>query len=170
MKYPLPLLVLGTALFLGAQTASAQYGNAPTDHIEGRLDAARAARATPTPGTDTTKPGVKQPVTGVLAKDKAGKNVTTSFIQADPQVFLVWKDPTAMKGDTVKVVWVAEAVQGFPKNKQLSEGSRTMPSAGGFSSDFFLNAEKGGLPVGKYRAELYDGSKLAQSLKFTISK
>ena len=168
MKNHLLASVLGTALVFGVQSASAQYGSAPAEHIEGRLDAARAARNTPAPAAG--KPGEKQPVTAVLAKDNKGKKTATTFTSADPQVFLVWKDPTAMKGDTIKVVWIAEDVKGFKKNTKLSEGSKTLPGDGGFSSDFFLNAEKGGLPAGKYRAELYDGSKRVENLSFTITK
>ena len=81
---------------------------------------------------------------------------------------MLWKDPTGSKGDKVRTVWYAEDTgKAFPKNKKLSEYTQVIPGPGAFGAAVSPTI-KGGLPAGKYRADVYDGTKLAAKLPFTI--
>ena len=168
MKPLASLLLVGIAAF-GTNTVFAQgngnpnlgQGQAPTG-LFGHTPVPTPAKAAP--------PGEKKPMAASLTKDDKGKEVTTAFTTADPKIFLQWSDPSATKGDKVSVSWFAEDTHGvFPKNKKVTESSQTAAGPGAYGS-LYITAPSGGLPPGKYRADVYDGSKLAKSLKFTVAK
>ena len=121
-----------------------------------------------TPAT-AAAPGKKVPLTASLAKDDKGKSPATAFVQADTE-YLLWKDPTGAKGDTIRTVWYAvDTGKVFPKNKKLSEFTQTLPGPGAIGTSISPTI-KGGLPPGKYRADVYENTKVAVSLPFTITK
>ena len=168
MKYLASLLLAGVAAF-GVNSVFAQgngnpdlgRGDAPTG-LFGHTPQPTPAKAAP--------PGEKKPLEASLTRDDKGKEVTTAFTTADAKVFLQWRDPSAAKGDKINVAWIAEDTHGvFPKNKKVTESSQTAAGPGAYGS-LYITAPSGGLPPGKYRADVYDGSKLAKSVKFTVAK
>ena len=161
MKHYLPILALGTTLFLGARAASAQMGNSgPGDTPIGLFG------HTPVPASAKTT-GPKKPLEGSLAKDEKGGRAGMTFAKADTKIYLLCKDVSGVKGDKVRVVWIAEETGGaFPKNKTLNDFTQTL-SGPGQATSFFATVP-GGFPVGKYHADLYDGATLVKTLKFTV--
>lgn len=130
-------------------------------------------RPTPTPAAASAKtdPKEKKPLTATLGKDNTGKESMTTFASSDPKIYLVWKAETGVKGEKVRVAWIAEDTGGtIPKNKKLTEGTQTIPATGSINATSFIEKPAGGFPAGKYRVDVYDDGKLAKSLKFTIKK
>lgn len=171
-------------LFLATSTAIGVYamGSQPTSPGQSQNsgaqqpagfgdDASLLHRPTPTPAAQTpVDPKNKKPLTATLGKDNTGKNSVTTFAPNDPKIYLVWKDDTGAKGDKVRIAWFAENTGGaVSKNKKLTEATQIVPGAGSFGSSYLL-MPSGGFPVGKYRVDVYDGTKLAKSLKFVVTK
>lgn len=94
------------------------------------------------------------------------KTTKTKFSTDTAKISAFWKGETLKAGDKLRAVWIAEG-QGGLKDATITEGSVTAykPDDDGI---FSLVSPKGGWPVGKYRVEIYVGSKLAETLKFTI--
>ena len=82
----------------------------------------------------------------------------------------MWQDRAGAKGDRIQVSWVAEAVDGIPKDRSLSEEAETLPGDGPFRSSFHLSPAKAALPLGIYRANLYKNTTLVRTLKFTVER
>lgn len=112
----------------------------------------------------------RRSLTAVLSTDAEGKHSGVDFTQNDKRIFLVWQDRTGSKGDRIRVSWVAEAVDGIPKDRPLSEESETLPGAGPFKSSFFLSPAKATLPLGTYRADLYKNTTLVRVLRFAVKR
>ncbi len=171
MKYLAKSLFLLSFVALGAcSTTSAQTHTAAGPVDLGPQDTA-IHRPTPTPApAGQTAVADNTPLTAKLAKDNEGKTATTVFSTSDPKVYVVWKDGASVKGNTLRVAWYAEDTGGaMTKNKKLTEVTKTFTGPGSFGA-FYLPATASGFPAGKYRADLYEGSKLSKSLKFTVAK
>ena len=168
MKYLASLLLAAVAAF-GTSTVFAQ-GNGNPNLNQGQAPVGLFGHTPqPTPAKEAP-PGEKKPLEASLTKDDKGKEAATAFTTADSKIFLQWRDPGAAKGDKISVSWFAEDTHGvFPKNKKVTESSQTAAGPGAYGS-LYITAPSGGLPPGKYRADVYDGSKLAKSLKFTVAK
>jgi hypothetical protein len=122
-------------------------------------------RPTPAPGSSVAS---GKPLAASLATDAKGNSPTTNFPSTIPKIYLAWTDGTGTKGEKLRVVWIAEDAAGIStKNKKLTEGSETLPGPGSVGT-FYLPAPKGGFPVGKYRVEMYEDSKLAKTLRFSV--
>ena len=144
-------------------------GGSTTDEAVSSISTIRR-NSTPTPAPANAASGPKKPLSAVLATDDKGTNPTTTFSASTPEIFLDWKDDGAIKGQTLRVVWIAEQAVGISsKNKKLTQGEEKLPGPGAFGK-FYLPQPKGGFPVGNYRAELYVENKLATSLRFAITK
>ena len=127
-------------------------------------------RPTPAPQATAAPSGTKEPLTAALYKDDKGKESASVFTTSDPQVYVKWIDGTGAKGDKVRVAWYAVDTGGaVSKNKKLTESTSTLTTAGQSGSSY-IAAPKGGFPAGTYRVDVYDGAKLAKSLKFTVKK
>ena len=171
MKYLLPFLFAATLAVSGfvssAAGQSTSSGSEP-DNSDGRSADVLAPRTKP--NTVAPNPsGKKTPITASLFKDEKGKTPSMVFGPSE-KIYLMWKDPTGAKGDKVRIAWFAEDTgKAFPKNKKLSEGTQTLPGPSGFGTSVAPSVQ-GGLPVGKYRVEVYNNTKLDVSVKFTIQK
>jgi hypothetical protein len=173
MKRFTSLLLL--AAFTAIASAHAQMGgpsgsgggNATDDAVSSISQIRRPTTPTPAPANQS---GPKKPFEATLATDAKGKSPATVFAATTPKIYLLWKDDSAIKGEKLRAVWVGEDVVGMSsKNKKLTEGTETMPGPGA-NGDFYLPASSKGFPAGKYRVDLYEGTKLAKSLKFTVTK
>lgn len=104
----------------------------------------------------------------VVAKDEDSKP-TTSFSSDVEQVMVFFHSKGTKAGDKVRVAWIAEDVgEAAPKNYKIDEASFDLDKddGGGGSK---LSRPNSGWPIGKYRADIYDGDTLVDSVKFTIS-
>lgn len=94
----------------------------------------------------------------------------TTFSADIPKIYARWQGETLKKGDQIRAVWVAEDVgDAAPPNYKVAETSKTATEPRSFGT-FTLSKPNKGWPVGKYRLELYLGTELVETLRFTISK
>jgi hypothetical protein len=117
------------------------------------------------------RPRVTDAVLGEDRKDLAGSyeivRPTTVFSSDSPKIVCVFKVEGASIGATTKAVWIAEDVGNkAPPNYKVAEKSLALPflNYGSFS----LSKPNSGWPVGSYRLEIYLGSTLAKTVKFTV--
>ena len=172
---------LAATLFLATVTATGLYAmgsgatgsstaQAPGQAADFGPQSSALRRPTPAPQSSAAPSGKKEPLTAALYKDDKGKESASVFTASDPQVYVKWIDGTGVKGDKVRVAWYAVDTGGaVSKNKKLTESTSTL-TGDGQSGSSFIAAPKGGFPVGTYRVDVYDGAKLAKSLKFTVKK
>lgn len=104
---------------------------------------------------------------GFMAKNKEG-DPTLRFLSGAQKIYAFWKGDSLKAGDKVRIIWISEDI-GYTRRseRKITEGEATAykpDDVGAFS----LARPIGGWPVGKYRAELYVGQTLAETLKFTI--
>ncbi len=145
-------------------------GNSATDDVVNQMGGIRRPIPAPVAAGEAKASGPKKPLEATLSTDDKGKSPTTTFAASTAKIYLHYQDDSAAKGEKLRAVWIAEDAAGFStKNKKLNENSTILPGPGAYGS-FFLPSSNGAFPVGKYRAELYDGDKLAKSLKFTVTK
>jgi hypothetical protein len=91
----------------------------------------------------------------------------TVFRPNTPQIVCVYKVEGAGLGMNTKSIWIAEDVgKAAPPNYKILEKSLTLPFLN--SGSFSLSKPNNGFPVGAYRLEIYLGSKLARTLKFSV--
>jgi hypothetical protein len=108
-------------------------------------------------------------LTAALASELTGEP-QTSFPSDTPKLYLRWQGETLNPGDKIRCVWIAEDVgDAAPANYQVNEASTKASETRGFGT-FTLSQPIKGWPTGKYRAEIYVGDKLAETIKFTIEK
>lgn len=112
----------------------------------------------------TTEPGRK--LLQATLGEKTGGETKTKFSTDTAKISAFWKGQSLNAGDKLRAVWIAEGHGGL-KDATITEGSviAYKPDDDGI---FSLASPKGGWPIGKYRVEIYVGSKLAETLKFTI--
>jgi hypothetical protein len=103
----------------------------------------------------------------IVAKDEDSKP-TASFSADVPQIMVFFHSSGTKEGDKIKGVWIAEDVgDAAPANTKIDESIITADkddAHGGFK----LYKPTKGWPVGKYKIDIYDGDKLATTVKFTI--
>ena len=175
MKLIPSLLLLATLAVVTPLAAQQTPGTTPspgsnaTDDVVNTMSGIK--RPTQKPATTAvTSSGPKKGLEANLSRDEKGKEATSTFAASTPKIYLHFTDDSATKGEKLKAVWIAESAVGIStKNKKLTEVSETLPGPGAVGS-FNLPAANNGFPVGKYRVELFEGSKLARTLKFTITK
>jgi hypothetical protein len=116
-----------------------------------------------------SKPEEKKALAAALAKELTGET-TTTFTADIPKIYVRWQGKTLKKGDEIRAVWIAEDVgDAALPNYKVAETSKTATEARSFGT-FTLSKPHKSWPVGKYRLELYVGSELVETLRFTISK
>jgi hypothetical protein len=94
-------------------------------------------------------------------------NPTAVFRPDAPRIVCVFKVEGAKVGTTVKSVWIAENVgKAAPPNYKIDEKSLALPFIN--TGSFSLSKPNKGWPVGTYRLEIYMGSTLAKTLKFSV--
>jgi hypothetical protein len=94
----------------------------------------------------------------------------TSFPPDTLKLFLRWQGETLTSGENIRCVWIAEDVgDAAPANYQVNETSTKADDVRAFGT-FTLSRPNKGWPIGKYRAEIYVGDKLAETVRFTIEK
>lgn len=103
----------------------------------------------------------------ILAKNREGE-AATKFRADSLKIYAFWKGDALKAGDTVRGVRIAEGIgRTALKDSKITEAS-TMAYKPDDDGIFSILRPKGGWPIGNYRCELYVGSKLAETLKFTI--
>ena len=108
-------------------------------------------------------------LTAALASELTGEP-QTSFPSDTPELYLRWQGETLNPGDKIRCVWIAEDVgDAAPANYQVNEASTKASETRGFGT-FTLSRPVKGWPTGQYRAEIYVGDRLAETIKFTIQK
>ncbi len=108
-------------------------------------------------------------LTAALASELAGEPQTL-FPPDTPKLYLRWQGETLTPGDKIRCVWIAEDVgDAAPANYQVNEASTKASETRGFGT-FTLSRPVKGWPTGQYRAEIYVGDRLAETIKFTIQK
>jgi hypothetical protein len=111
----------------------------------------------------------KKVVHAFLAKEEHGKPET--IFSADVlKIYLIWKGEHLEAGNQIRFVWIAEDV-GNATLKESKIGERSVivyhPDDGG---SIFLSRPRATLwPVGQYRTEVFIATRLAQTLKFSIT-
>ena len=109
----------------------------------------------------------KKMLTAAVARELTGEP-QTSFLPDAPKLYLRWQGETLNPGDKIRCVWIAEDVgDAAPANFQVNETSTEASETRGFGT-FTLSRPTKGWPIGKYRAEIYVGDKLAETVKFAI--
>ncbi len=103
-----------------------------------------------------------------LAVDKESKP-TTEFAPDVAQIHAFYMGDAVKAGDKIRAVWIAEDVgDTAPKGTKIDEA--TLTAAKDNPSDAFsLSKPTKGWPLGKYKVEIYDNDKLAETLHFTIN-
>jgi hypothetical protein len=112
---------------------------------------------------------LEKPFTASLGRAESGPT-ETSFSTETPKIYLRWRGETLTPGETVRCIWIAEDVgKAAPANYHVDEAATKAnePQAAGA---FTLSKPKADWPKGKYRAEIYVGTKLVETLPFTIEK
>ena len=122
-------------------------------------------------GSVASEPRITDAILGQDRIDKTnGYEVvkpTAVFRPDSPKIVCVFKIEGASLGTTVKSIWIAEDVgKKAPPNYKIAEKTLPLPfiNAGSFT----LSKPNNGWPVGSYRLEIYIGSTLAKTLKFTV--
>ena len=106
-------------------------------------------------------------VESAIAKDSNTPPATT-FASDVPKLYAFFKSTGTQKGDTFRAVWIAEDVgAAAPKETKIDEGTMAADTDN-FTAAFSLSKPNNGWPVGKYRAEIHVGDKLASTSKFSI--
>ena len=117
----------------------------------------------------TSAPAETKLLTAAVASDPTGEP-QTSFPSDTPELYLRWQGETLNPGDKIRCVWIAEDVgDAAPANYQVNEASTKASETRGFGT-FTLSRPIKGWPTGQYRAEIYVGDRLAETIKFTIQK
>lgn len=117
----------------------------------------------------TSPDGGRKPLRAALALDKDSKP-TTAFTADAPKIYAFYIGEALKAGDKVKGVWIAEDVGDVaPKDSKIDEATLVAETPTDHSA-FSLSKPTNGWPIGKYRVEIYVNDKLAETLKFTISK
>jgi len=94
---------------------------------------------------------------------------TTIFSPEVPGICLVWKGEGFQVGDKIRVVWIAEDVgAASPKWTKINEGSAVVFKSNDGGTILLGRPRDRTWPLGKYRAEIYVGKQIVQSLKFTV--
>lgn len=172
MKPLISLLCLATftvVTSVRAQSGLPPTGGSSTDDAVGSISTIKRPTTKAAPAAAATT-GPKKGLEANLSKDEKGKEAASTFAAATPKIYVHFTDDSATKGEKLKAVWIAENVAGVStKNKKVTEGTEVMPGPGATGA-FNMVSAGSGFPVGKYRVELYEGSKLAKSLKFTVTK
>lgn len=103
-----------------------------------------------------------------LAVDKESKP-TTEFAPDVPQIYAFYIGDAVKAGDKIRAVWIAEDVgDTMPKGTKIDE--TTLTAAKDNPSDAFsLSKPAKGWSLGKYKVEIYDNDKLAETLHFMIN-
>ena len=106
---------------------------------------------------------------GTLARAVEGES-TNTFSTQTPAIYLRWSAPSLPAGAKIRCVWIAEDVgKAAPANYHVDETSFTTTEIRS-SGTFTLSKPKTDWPEGKYRAEVFVGTRLALTLPFTIEK
>ena len=151
-------------LLIGTETkAAALFIEANADTPEKESEKLQAILASITP------PKGSQLLHAALALD-ADTKPTTTFTTDAPKIYAFFIGDALKAGDKVRGAWIAEDVgDAAPKDTKIDEATLTAETPTDHSA-FSLSKPTNGWPVGKYRTEIYVNDKLAETLKFTISK
>jgi len=102
-------------------------------------------------------------------------DVTAKFTRDAAALHGWWKSTDGREGMIVRTVWIAEDVgAAAPRNTKIDEKSVKLAAgilgklATHWTGTLSLSRPNNGWPVGKYRAEIWFGGKLATTLHLTI--
>lgn len=94
----------------------------------------------------------------------------TSFATETPNIYLLWQSQNLSAGEKIRCIWIAEDVgKAAPADYHVDEAVTTTNESQTHGV-FALSKPKSDWPEGKYRAEIYVGTKLVETLPFTIEK
>ncbi|MEI6536982.1 MAG: hypothetical protein WCN98_16685 [Verrucomicrobiaceae bacterium] len=153
------------ALLIGTKTkASVVFIEADADTPKKEADKLQNILAS------ITTPKGKQVLHGALALDK-DTNPTTAFTADAPKIYAFYIGDALKTGDKINGVWIVEdAGAAAPKETKIDEAVVITAETPTDHGAFALSKPTAGWPVGKYRVEISVNDKLAETLKFTISK
>lgn len=107
-------------------------------------------------------------LTGALATEATGEP-RDQFPSDTEQIFARWEGRRLRDHAKVRVVWIAESVEGVPPNYKVDEASAF--ADGRYShGHFVLSRPEDGWAPGEYRAEFYVDDELQDTLKLRITK
>ena len=111
----------------------------------------------------------KKVLHATLAVDK-DTPPTTTFSPDVPKIYAFYIGDAIKAGDKLRAVWTAEDVgDAAPKGTKIDEATLTADRDNP-SDAFSLSKPAKGWPLGKYKVEIFDNDKLAQTLQFTINE
>jgi hypothetical protein len=154
------VLLLATLLVLTRTTA---LGQTPSPAEPGDL-VTPLVSAAPLPAFSNGKL-----LSATLAREPAGE-ASNAFSTETPKIYLRWHGESLSPGAKIRCVWIAEDVgKAAPADYHVDEASLTADDARA-SGTFTLSKPKNDWPEGKYRAEIFVGTELTETLPFTIEK
>ena len=123
-------------------------------------------------GSAHAEPRITDAVLGEDREEKASGfeivRKTTEFHPDSPKIVCVFKVEGASVGTSVRGVWIAEDVGPVaPPNYKIDERTLTLPYLN--SGSMLITRPNSGWPVGSYRLEIYFGTTLGKTLKFTVT-
>ncbi len=92
-----------------------------------------------------------------------------SFPPTQPKIYVFAMVADAPKDTPVKAVWIAEKCEGQPPNTKFAERTTKFPG-GATWIPYSYTKPNPQWASGAYRVELYLGSELAATVKFTVTK
>lgn len=93
----------------------------------------------------------------------------SSFPPTQPKIYVFAMVADAPKDTPVKAVWIAEKCEGQPANTKFAERTTKFPG-GATWIPYSYTKPNPQWASGTYRVELYLGSELAATVKFTVTK
>ena len=128
------------------------------------------ATASQLPGAEqgsTASPKISPGILHAFVSNRTDGEPTTKFYTGSAKIYGIWQGESLKAGDTIQAVWIAEAFGYSRKDVRITHGETTAykPDDVGI---FSLARPVAGWPIGRYRLEIYVGSKLATAVKFSI--
>jgi hypothetical protein len=121
------------------------------------------------PISPSPSPSPEKLIAAVLAREPGGEPVDF-FTTETPDIYLRWQGQALPADTKIRCVWIAQNVgSAAPANYHVDEATTTaneLQTAGIFT----LSKPKAGWPEGEYRVEIYVGTRLVETLPFTIEK
>lgn len=114
-------------------------------------------------------PAVQAGLIHAFVANKTDGEPTKKFFTDSTKIYGIWQGEALKAGDIIHAVWVAEAFGYSRKDVRITHGETTAYKPDDYGI-FSLARPVAGWPVGRYRLELYVGSKLAATVKFSIEE
>ncbi len=104
------------------------------------------------------------------AENREAQTEKTVFSPTVPKIYVIYMLADAEKGDKIKIVWIAEKVEGVDPNSKMGERELPIQQAGSFMGATSYPKPASGWPLGTYRVELSIDGKIDKTLTFKVAK